>query len=291
MSGRERQTRGTVPMSAQAEAARRERNVIGVLGRNWHYVVSPLIFVSLVVIWQTSVTLLHVPVYILPSPSEIFYALMNGLNLHDMWGAQRFYIHIVVTTYEAGLGFIIGVVTGVAMGGIIAQSPTLDAIIKPYVMGFQSLPKVAVAPLIVLWFGFGLESKVVLVALLVFFPLMINSSVGFRSVDRNMMEMLRALSASRWQIFRTVQIPAALPFIFAGLEMGVVYAFLGAVVGEFVGGTKGLGVEIVQLTAAMDIAGMFAVLLILAGLGVGASKLLQVVRRRVLYWAPSEHVG
>ena len=281
-------------MNVQVEAAKREKGTAdlgGVLARNWQYVVSPLIFIVLIVIWQATVDLLHIPIYILPSPSKIFYALLNGLSFDNMWGAQQFYIHIAITTYEAALGFVIGVIAGVAMGGIIAQSPTLDSIIKPYVMGFQSLPKVAVAPLIVLWFGFGLESKVVLVALLVFFPLMINSSVGFRSVDRNMMEMLRALSASRWQIFRTVQIPAALPYIFAGLEMGVVYAFLGAVVGEFVGGTKGLGVEIVQLTAAMDIAGMFAVLLLLAGLGVGASKLLQIVRRRVLYWAPSEHRG
>ena len=278
-------------MSSQVEIAKRDTNgldLMGILVRNWHYVVSPFIFVILVVIWEAAVRALNVPTYIVPAPSKIFYALLNGLSFDNMWSAQRFYIHIVVTTYEAALGFIIGVFAGVAMGGIIAQSPTLDAVIKPYVMGFQSLPKVAIAPLIVLWFGFGFESKVVLVALLVFFPLMINSNVGFRSVDRNMLEMLRALSASRWQVFRTVQIPAALPYIFAGLEMGIVYAFLGAVVGEFVGGTQGLGVEIVQLTAAMDIPGMFAVLLLLAGMGAGASKLLQVIRRRVLYWAPSE---
>lgn len=280
-------------MSEQVVAKRSQgsADLRGLFIRNWQYVASPLIFVALIVLWEAAVRIFRVPIYVVPSPSQIFYALLNGLSFDHMWSAQRFYIHIAVTTYEAGLGFVIGVFAGVAMGGIVAQSPTLDSIIKPYVMGFQSLPKVAVAPLIVLWFGFGLESKVVLVALLVFFPLMINSSVGFRSVDRNMMEMLHALSASRWQIFRTVQVPAALPYIFAGLEMGVVYAFLGAVVGEFVGGTQGLGVQIVQLTAAMDIAGMFAVLLLLAGLGVGASKLLQVVRRRVLYWAPSEHVG
>lgn len=279
-------------MSVQVDAHQRARMTGGFRGaciRNWQYVASPIIFVVLVAAWETLVRSVAVPVYILPAPTQIFHALVNGLSLENMWGAERFYIHIAVTLYEAVLGFIIGVVAGVGMGGIIAQSPTLESIIKPYVMGFQSLPKVAVAPLIVLWFGFGLESKVVLVALLVFFPLMINSNTGFRSVDRDMMELLRALSASRWQIFWTVQVPAALPYIFAGLEMGVVYSFLGAVVGEFVGGTKGLGVQIVQLTASMDTAGMFAVLLLLAGLGAGASKLLQVIRKRVLYWAPSEH--
>lgn len=262
--------------------------VRGALARNWSYIASPVIFVALLVVWEFLVERLEIPIYILPAPSRIFAALLNGLSFDNMWGPERFYIHTAITLYEAALGFVIGVVAGVGMGGIIAQSPTMESIVKPYVMGFQSLPKVAVAPLIILWFGFGLESKVVLVALLVFFPLMINSIAGFRSVERDMMELLRSLSASRWQIFRTVQVPAALPYIFAGLEMGVVYAFLGAVVGEFVGGTMGLGVQIVQLTAAMDVAGMFAVLLLLAGLGAGASKLLQVVRRRVLYWAPSE---
>lgn len=257
-------------------------------GWNWGSAASPVVFVVLVLVWEAAVRYWQVPVYILPAPSQIWTALLNGLSLENAWGPERFYIHAAITLLEAALGFGIGVVTGVGMGALIAQSPVLESIVKPYVMGFQSLPKVAIAPLVVLWFGFGLESKVVLVALLVFFPLMINSIAGFRSVEREMMELLRSLSASRWQTFRTIRVPAALPYIFAGLEMGVVYALLGAVVGEFVGGTQGLGVLVIQLTAAMDVAGMFAVLILLAALGAAASKLLQLVRSRVLYWAPSE---
>jgi len=249
---------------------------------------SPAILVVLLVLWEVGVRVWNVPVYVLPAPSKIFQALANGLSFHDFWGDQRFYVHIAATLSEAMLGFVVGVLAGVAFGGSISQTPVLESIIKPYIMGFQSLPKVAVAPLIVIWFGFGIGSKIVLVALLVFFPIMINSLAGFKSVEPELHELMRSLSASRWQVFRTVQIPSALPYIFAGLEMAVVYSFIGAVVGEFVGGTKGLGVQVVQMTAAMDVSGMFAALIILAAMGAIASKLLQLLRSRVLYWAPSE---
>lgn len=251
-------------------------------------IVSPALLIVILAFYEFSVRYWQVPSYVLPAPSQIFSALMNGFSLENMWGEERFYIHIVVTLTEAAIGFVVGVFAGVGIGALIAQAPIFEAIIKPYIMGFQSLPKVAVAPLIIIWFGFGIGSKVVLVALLVFFPLMINSIAGFKSVPGELRELLRALSASRWQVFRAVQVPSALPYIFAGLEMGVVYSFIGAVVGEFVGGTRGLGVQVLQLNAAMDVSGMFAVLLILATMGAAASKLLQVIRARVLYWAPSE---
>ena len=249
---------------------------------------SPIILVVLLVVWEVSARAWNVPVYVLPTPSKIFQALANGLSFQDFWGDQRFYIHIVATLSEAMLGFVVGVAAGIAFGGSVSQAPILEAIIKPYIMGFQSLPKVAVAPLIIIWFGFGIGSKIVLVALLVFFPIMINSLAGFKSVEPELRELMRSLSATRWQVFRTVQVPSALPYIFAGLEMAVVYSFIGAVVGEFVGGTKGLGVQVLQMTAAMDVSGMFAALIILAAMGAGASKVLQMIRRRVLYWAPSE---
>ncbi len=249
---------------------------------------SPAILIVLLAVWEFSVRYWDMPIYILPAPSKIFNALVAGLSFQDFWGEQRFYIHIMVTLSEAALGFIVGVVAGVAFGGLVSQAPILESIITPYVMGFQSLPKVAVAPLIVIWFGFGMGSKVVLVAMLVFFPLMINSIAGFKSVESDLHELLHSLSASRWQVFRTVQIPSALPYIFAGLEMGIVYSFIGAVVGEFVGGTRGLGVQVLQMTAAMDVSGMFAALILLGAMGAGASKVLQLIRSRVLYWAPSE---
>lgn len=255
---------------------------------SFHRLASPAILIVLLAVWEFSVRYWDMPIYILPAPSKIFNALVTGLSFQDFWGEQRFYIHIMVTLSEAALGFIVGVVAGVAFGGLVSQAPILESIITPYVMGFQSLPKVAVAPLIVIWFGFGMGSKVVLVAMLVFFPLMINSIAGFKSVESDLHELLHSMSATRWQIFRAVQVPSALPYIFAGLEMGIVYSFIGAVVGEFVGGTRGLGVQVLQMTAAMDVSGMFAALILLGAMGAGASKVLQLIRGRVLYWAPSE---
>lgn len=258
------------------------------LGQRLQRIASPLILIVVLALWEGAVRYWNVPNYVLPAPSKIFDALASGLSFDNFWGEQRFYIHIAATLSEAALGFLVGVVAGVAFGGLVSQAPILEAITKPYIMGFQSLPKVAVAPLIVIWFGFGIGSKVVLVALLVFFPLMINSIAGFKSVEPELRELLHSMSASRWQIFRAVQLPSALPYIFAGLEMGIVYSFIGAVVGEFVGGTRGLGVQVLQMTAAMDVSGMFAALILLAAMGAGASRLLQLFRSRVLYWAPSE---
>lgn len=267
---------------------RERRHLVDLQNLKSPRIASPMILIVLLAVWEFSVRYWGVPHYVLPAPSQIFEALVTGFRFDNFWGEQRFYIHIVVTLAEAAVGFVVGVLAGVAVGGLIAQAPVLESIIKPYIMGFQSLPKVAVAPLIIIWFGFGIGSKVVLVALLVFFPLMINSIAGFKSVEAELRELLRSLSASRWQVFRTVQVPSALPYIFAGLEMGVVYSFIGAVVGEFVGGTQGLGVQVLQMNAAMDVSGMFAVLLILATMGAAASKLLQIVRARALYWAASE---
>ncbi|MBI3434244.1 MAG: ABC transporter permease [Proteobacteria bacterium] len=278
------QSAGVLPTDASTSGAAKRFAV----ALDWPRLASPFIFVIIVAVWETAVRQFAVPTYILPAPSAVFMALVNGFDPQNFWGEERFYLHIAVTLSEAVIGFVVGVVFGVVLGGMIAQSRSLEAIIKPYIMGFQSLPKVAIAPLVVLWFGFGLESKIVLVALLVFFPLMINSITGFRSVQSELQELMHSLSASRWQLFRMVQVPVALPFIFAGLEMGVVYSLLGAVVGEFVGGTKGLGVLVLQLNSAMDVSGMFATLIILATMGAIASKMLQLVRRRVLYWAPSE---
>ena len=255
------------------------------------YFLSPMFFILLVIVWEVAVRYLNVPNYILPTPSSIFVALQSGLSFDNFWGEERFYTHAVVTLSEAGLGFVIGSVAGILLGAIIAQVPAIEPVITPYVTGFQSLPKVAVAPLFVIWFGFGMTSKVLIVSLMVFFPLMINSVAGFKSVDRELLELMRSLSASRWQVFRVVQLPTALPYIFAGLEMGIVYSFLGAVVGEFVGGTKGLGVQVLQMNYAMDVSGMFAALILLATMGAVSSKILQLVRRRALYWAPSEHTA
>jgi NitT/TauT family transport system permease protein len=147
---------------------------------------------------------------------------------------------------------------------------------------------VALAPLFTVWFGLGFESKVVLGILLTFFPVLINTAAGLAGVDRDRLELMTSMKASGWQIFRLVQLPSALPFIFAGLELAAIYSILGAVVGEFVGGESGLGVLILNRNAALDIPGSMAALVVLAVIGIAVQKGVSFARRKMLFWAPNE---
>jgi NitT/TauT family transport system permease protein len=163
----------------------------------------------------------------------------------------------------------------------------LDDLLRPYIAAFQSLPKVAIAPIIVTWLGFGLLSKVAIVCLITFFPVLVTSLAGFRATDIDRIDLMRSLSATRWQIFIKVKFPGALPYIFAGLDMAAAFAVVGAIVGEFVGAQMGLGVLILQMEAQLDTAGSFAVFIVLSLLGITLTALLRLVRRRLLAWMPA----
>jgi len=154
----------------------------------------------------------------------------------------------------------------------------------PYVVAIQTLPKIAVAPLVLIWVGVGLESKVVIAAMVSFFPMLVNTIVGLKSTPADKIDLMRSLSASRWKIFWYVQLPEALPFIFAGLNVGIVLSVLGAIVGEFIGAKVGLGYLILQMNYIMDIAGMFAALVVLGVMGILLNSGMQYVRRRVIFW-------
>jgi len=194
-------------------------------------------------------------------------------------------LHAWVTVAEVLLGFVIGSGVGLILGTVISQFRILDATLRIYLIAIQSLPKIALAPIIVLWFGFGLTSKVVIICLLTFFPLLVNSMAGFKAVDPERLELMRALGANPWQMFWKVRLPSAMPYIFAGLDMAAVFAVVGAVVGEFVGAQRGLGTLILSMNAQMDTAGTFSVFIVLALVGVVIHKVLRIVERRVLFWS------
>lgn len=246
----------------------------------------PLVFVAFVAAWDLVVRLFEVPGYLVPSPYQVLKALQKGV-LTSPFARDGYWLHAGYTLAAALIGFAAGSAAGILIGTVISQSRGLEATLKPYIVAFQSLPKVALAPIIVIWFGFGISSKVVICALLTFFPLMVNSLEGFKSVDNDRIELMRSLSASRWQIFRLVSFPSALPFIFAGLDMAIVYSIIGAIVGEFIGGRDGLGVLIVSMNYALDMAGAFSVFIVLSTMGITLSWILNLIRRRVLFWAPS----
>jgi NitT/TauT family transport system permease protein len=250
-------------------------------------ILAPVLLVVILVTWEWGVPYFDVPNYVLPTPSAIGVALWRGLDAGFM-ARGGYWLHTGVTVWEVLLGFFIGSGVGLLLGTVISQFRIIEATLRIYLVAIQSLPKIALAPIIVLWFGFGLTSKVVIICLLTFFPLLINSMAGFKAVDPERLELMRALGANPWQIFWKVRLPSAMPYIFAGLDMAAVFAVVGAVVGEFVGAQRGLGTLILSMNAQMDIAGTFSVFIILAIVGIVIHKALRAVERRVLFWSGEE---
>jgi NitT/TauT family transport system permease protein len=250
-------------------------------------ILAPVLLVVILVTWEWGVPYFDVPNYVLPTPSAIGVALWRGLDAGFM-ARGGYWLHTWVTVWEVLLGFFIGSGVGLLLGTVISQFRIVEATLRIYLVAIQSLPKIALAPIIVLWFGFGLTSKVVIICLLTFFPLLINSMAGFKAVDPERLELMRALGANPWQIFWKVRLPSAMPYIFAGLDMAAVFAVVGAVVGEFVGAQRGLGTLILSMNAQMDIAGTFSVFIILAIVGIVIHKALRMVERRVLFWSGEE---
>ena len=247
-------------------------------------VLAPTLLVVLLLVWQYGVLWLDVPAYILPPPSDVAVALWRGLDA-GIFSRGGYWLHTGVTLSEVLLGFVIGSTAGLVLGTIISQVRIIEATFSVYLIAIQSLPKIALAPIIVLWFGFGLTSKVVIICLLTFFPLLVNSMAGFRAVEPERIELMRAIGANGWQMFWKVRLPSAMPYIFAGLDMAAVFAVVGAVVGEFVGAQRGLGVLILSMNASMDTAGTFSVFIILSLIGVLLHGVLKIVSRRVLFWS------
>jgi NitT/TauT family transport system permease protein len=246
-------------------------------------VIAGLGLVALLVLWIVSVRVMHVPSYILPAPEAVLRALWSGLAVNPA-SPQGYYRPLWSTLSNAAAGFAIGTGLGLLLGSLMAESRTIEKLVMPYAFALQSLPKVAIAPLIVIWFGFGDGSKVAIAALLAFFPVLINSFTGLRSIEPERIDLMRSLSATRFETYRIVKLPNAAPFIFAGLDMAVVYALLGAIVAEFLGAQQGMGVVITQAQSVSDVAGVFAALAILGALGIVLHGGVRRLERRVVHW-------
>jgi len=241
-----------------------------------------LLIAAFLAVWEAAVRLFEIPMFILPTPSSVFTALYRGI-------ASSLYVdHIWITLSETLLGFVLGTSLAFVFGTVIALSRPVEYFLYPFIVMFQSMPKVALAPLIIVWFGLGLASKVVNAALVAFFPLMVNTIVGLRSAEEDKVNLMKSLAASRTQIFWMLQLPNAMPYIFAGLEIAMIFALIGAIVAEFVGAQAGLGMLIQSMNFTMDVAGQFSVLLLLSLLGLLLNGIVIAVRRRVLFWDASQ---
>ncbi len=243
-------------------------------GAVWPIVASLVVFV---VVWQLLVMLSGLPPYILPGPLVVAQRFFKAWTDGTMWP------HVAQTLVEILLGFVIGAAVALAVGVLLARSRLAERLLSPYLVAAQATPVLALAPLIVLWFGNGLSSKLVITTLIVFFPVAVATMVGLRGVDPRLLEMARSFRASGWQVVARVEIPAALPAILGGMRVGVTLAVIGAIVGEWAGGEKGLGVLInIARGSLFDIPLMFAALAQLALIGVSLYLVMVLIERRLV---------
>ena len=235
------------------------------------------LFIGLVLGWELVCRWSGLSRLVLPAPSVIWEALWTGLRTGYFWP------HLLWTSTELVLGLAIGCVTGFLGGIAMGEWAWLRRLLFPYVVASQVVPKLALAPLFIVWFGFGMTSTVVITALICFFPLMENTLTSLQQVDPRKQELFRMLGATRLQTLLRLKIPSGLPVIMAGFRVAVVLALVGAVVGEFIGGSKGLGALIIASQGMMDTPLMFAVLLLITLLGLGVYQ-LAIVLERLLLW-------
>ncbi len=229
-------------------------------------------------LWYLVTRLGNYPSFILPDPGSVFGEMktiaLNGL----LW------FHVKATLTEMAGGLALGLFGATLLGYILAKSPLLERLLGPYIVASQSVPAVAIAPLLIIWFGTGKVSKVLVCALVVFFPILVNTIVGIRSVDEGLKTMLRSLNASKWQTFIRLEIPAALPVLLGGLKIGVTLSVIGAVVGEFVGADRGLGYLINLAKGLFNTPLMFAALIVLTAISLSLYLAITGLEKWLLAW-------
>ncbi|MGZ8438444.1 MAG: ABC transporter permease [Candidatus Limnocylindrales bacterium] len=236
-----------------------------------------LAFAVFVLVWKAIVVVSGLPPFILPAPETVAVRLVNA------WRDGTIEPHLGTTLVEVGLGFAVGVALALVAGYGLARSVLVERLLSPYLVAAQAIPILALAPLLVLWFGNGLLSKVVICSLIVFFPVAVATMVGIRSVDARLLELGRSLRATRRQILLTLEVPAALPNILGGMRVGVTLAVVGALVGEWAGANQGLGVLINLARGSLfDIPLMFATLVTIALVGIVLYLMVVVLERRLV---------
>ena len=239
-----------------------------------------LILVVLLAVWEVWTQLAEVPRWQLPAPSAIANELFDSRAL--LWD------HTLVTLVEVILGFAAALTVGLLLAGGIAYSRILERAVYPIIIASQTIPIIAIAPLLLIWVGYGVTPKIIVVALISFFPISVNTVDGLRSVDPDMVSMMRTLGATRWQIFTKVQIPSSLPQMFSGIKIGIAISVIGAVIGEWVGASSGLGYLMTYSQPLFLTSRVFASIVVLSAMGISLFVAATIVERLMLPWYHSE---
>jgi len=252
--------------------------------RVWFMRASPLfVIVALLVVWEVGVRVFGVPAYLLPPPSAIARRMVIDYKLLA--------VNAWVTLGEVLAGYALAIVVSIPLASILAQFRVVENAVYPTLVASQTIPKVAIAPILVVWFGFGLTPKILIAFLICFFPIVVDTMTGFRCVPREVIWLSRSMGASQWKTFVKIRIPAALPNIFAGLKVASTLAVVGAVVGEFIGADRGLGYQLIVANGLMDVQLSFAVLVSLSLLGIALYLAVDLLERLALPWHVSHRVA
>lgn len=251
----------------------------GLMKIGWN-LLPPLTFVAIVGAWSLAVKVFKIPAYLLPGPGPVFARLVADAGM--LWSNS------LVTLTEIVLGFGLTLVTAIPLGLLIALSPVARQILYPPIMLLQLVPKIAVAPLFLVWLGFGIESKVLLTVLMTFFPLLLASISGFQILDTRLLYLTKSMGASTWQTFRFLRVPAALPVIFSGVKSSATIAATAAIVAEFVGSNQGLGYVLLKGTSTMDLELTFAVLVVLTIIGILINYVVELSEWLMAPWQRAE---
>lgn len=250
--------------------------VIKMLLRWGWNLIPPLTFVAIVALWAGSIKIFKIPAYLLPGPEAVFDRVIT-----DRW---MLWVNAKVTLTEIVLGFGLTVIGAIPLGLLIALSPLAKQTLYPPIMLLQLVPKIAVAPLFLVWLGFGMESKVLLTVLMTFFPLLLASISGFQILDTRLLYLTKSMGASVWQTFWYLRIPAALPVIFSGIKASATIAATAAIVAEFVGANQGLGYVLLKGTSTLDIELTFAVLVVLTVIGIAINYIVEISEWLMTPW-------
>jgi len=235
-------------------------------------------------LWQLVVTAFHIKEFILPSPVKVFaYLLQPGLASKYHWPK-----HIGTTLGEMLISFSVTALLGIFVAILITWSNFLRRVITPIIALFNSLPKIALAPLFLLWFGFGIIPNIMIAVLIAFFPVVINTATGLNAVEEDLLDLVRYLNASKWQVFLKIRLPNSLPYVFSGFKISTTLCVVGAIVGEFIASTQGLGYLIKSSQGTMDTPPMFASLILISLLGLSFFGAISLLERLLMPWQRPE---
>jgi NitT/TauT family transport system permease protein len=253
------------------------------MAKNWGgstTLASIAVLIVFLAAWEWLPVLAKIPQFILPPPSRVWAEFLR------MSANDRLWYHSGITSMEVVVGFLLGSLLGIVIGFVLGMAPRAEVVLSPYILALQIAPKVAFAPLFVMWLGYTVYPKILVAVLIVFFPVMVNVLTAVRTVDPDMVNLARSFSATRWQIFRMIEYPASLAPLFSGLRIAATLAVIGVVVGELVGGNLGLGYLLTYGEGQGNTAMVFVTIILLTVIGIAAYGCVVFFERRVLHYMP-----